>query len=141
MAIKGLLKELLLLLLIISLLIFYGCATLSYQYPPVTIEEIIKLSKDKIPAEQIIDKIKRSQTAYRLSADEIVGMKDAGVDSKVIDYMLRTYEDAVRREQELQDWRNWQFYYGHHYWSPYFYYPSRPYGPYWGPYPPPPPYP
>jgi hypothetical protein len=138
MAIKGLIKELLLLGLIISILIFYGCASSYYQYPPVTIEEIIKLSEEKMPAEQIIDKIKRSQTAYRLSADEIVEMKNAGVDSKVIDYMLRTYEDAVRREQELQDWRNWQFYYGHYYWSPYFYYPSRPYGPNWAPYPPPP---
>jgi hypothetical protein len=127
--------------LLTPFLILCGCATYSYQYPPVTIEEIIKLSKERMPAEQIIDKIKRSQTAYRLSADEIVEMKNVGVDSKVIDYMLRTYEDAVRREQELQDWRNWQFYYGHYYWSPYFYYPSRPYGPYWAPYPPPPPFP
>jgi hypothetical protein len=62
---KGLIKELLLLGLIISLLIFYSCASFYYQYPPETIEEIIKLSKDKI---------KRSQTAYRLSADEIVEM-------------------------------------------------------------------
>jgi len=134
-------KKLRFFILIVSLSILCGCATYSYQYPPVTIEEIIKLSKDKIPAEQIIDKIKRSQTAYRLSADEIVEMKNAGVDSNVIDYMLRTYEDAVRREQELQDWRNWQFYNGYYYWSPYYSYPSRPYGPYWGPYPPPPPFP
>src|SRR4030042_4758675 len=113
-------KKLRFFILIVSLSILCGCATYSYQYPPVTIEEIIKLSKDKIPAEQIIDKIKRSQTAYRLSADEIVGMKNVGVDSKVIDYMLRTYEDAVRRDQEMQDWRNWYFYNGYYYWSPYY---------------------
>ncbi len=141
MVIKSSIKKFNFLSLIISLMILCGCATYYYQYPPVTIEEIIKLSKERMPAEQIIYKIKRSQTAYRLSADEIVEMKNAGVDSKVIDYMLRTYEDAVRREQELQDWRNWHFYYGHYYWSPYFYYPYRPYGPYWAPYPPPPSFP
>lgn len=132
-------KKLRFFILIVSLSILCGCATYSYQYPPVTIEEIIKLSKDKIPAEQIIDKIKRSQTAYRLSADEIVEMKNVGVDSKVIDYMLRTYEDAVRRDQEMQDWRNWYFYNGYYYWSPYYSYPYRPY--WWGPYPTPRPYP
>lgn len=132
-------KKLRFFILIVSLSILCGCATYSYQYPPVTIEEIIKLSKDKIPAEQIIDKIKRSQTAYRLSADEIVGMKKAGVESKVIDYMLQTYEDAVRRDQEMQDWRNWYFYNGYYYWSPYYSYPYRPY--WWGHYPTPRPYP
>ena len=134
-------KKLRFFILIVSLSILCGCATYTYQYPPVTIEEIIKLSKERIPAEQIIDKIHRSQTAYRLSADEIVEMKNAGVDSNVIDYMLRTYEDAVRRDQEMQDWRNWYFYNGYYYWSPYYSYPYRPYGPYWAPFPPPPPYP
>jgi hypothetical protein len=133
MFIENLIRKFRYLAVFIFLLSFYNCATYQFQYPPVTIEEIIKLSKEKIPPDQIIDKIERSQTIYRLSADEIVEMKKAGVDSKVIDYMLRTHEEAIRREQELQDWRNWYFYYGHYYWSPYFY---SPYRPYWGPYPP-----
>ena len=116
-----------------TLLFLYSCATPGYQYPPVTIEEITRLSQENVPSEKIIDKIKRTKTAYRLSADEIVEMKNSGVDSEVIDYMLKTYEDAIRREQELQDWTKWYYHYGHFYWSPYFYYYHRPWTPYWVP--------
>ena len=122
--------------LIVPLLILCGCATYSFQYPPVTIDEITKLTREKVPADQIIEKIKRSRTAYRLSADDIVEMKKNGVDSKVIDYMLKTYEEAVREDQRMRDWNNWYFYNGYYYSSPYYYYPYRPFG--WGPYYPPP---
>ena len=47
-------KKLRFFILIVSLSILCGCATYTYQYPPVTIEVIIKLSKERIPAEQII---------------------------------------------------------------------------------------
>ena len=123
-------------ILIGSFLILCGCATYSFQYPPVTIDEITKLTREKVPADQIIEKIKRSRTAYRLSADDIVEMKKNGVDSKVIDYMLKTYEEAVREDQRMRDWNNWYFYNGYYYSSPYYYYPYRPFG--WGPYYPPP---
>jgi len=131
-------KKVRFLTVLISLLFFYSCATLSYQYPPVTIEEIIRLSQENVPSEKIIEKIKRSRTAYRLSTDEIVEMKNAGVDSKVIDYMLKTYEEAVRKDQELHDWTKWYYHSNHFYWSPYFYYHYRPWRPYWVPPTPPP---
>jgi hypothetical protein len=122
--------------LLVPFLILCGCATYSFQYPPVTIDEITKLTKEKVPDDQIIEKIKKSRTAYRLSADDIVEMKKAGVDSKVIDYMLKTFEEAVREDQRMRDWNNWYFYNGYYYSSPYYYYPYRPFG--WGVYSPPP---
>jgi hypothetical protein len=45
-----------------------------------------------------------SGTVYRLSAGASARLHEQGVADPVIDYMQRTYLNAVRREQRLRDW-------------------------------------
>jgi hypothetical protein len=47
-----------------------GCATLELEQstPPVTVSEVIQLSKAGVPTDTILDKMRQSQTVYRLTA-------------------------------------------------------------------------
>ena len=106
-----------------------GCAghQLFSNVPPVTYEEVIRLSKEKVPPDIIIKKIKDSRTVFRLNADEVAELLKEGVNSKVVDYMMETYIAQVRRDQAMKDWNRWWFYDSHYYWWPdwdeYYYYP------------------
>ncbi len=94
--------------LAVVLLAIAGCATTQpYEFKTVTVEEIIQMSKDKVPTDQIIKKIAESGTVYRLSASQLADLRDAGVPNEVVNYMQQTYLDAVRRDQARRDMRYW----------------------------------
>ncbi len=99
----------------IILAILAGCATTPRQEPLVerispeelerimpkpvpnlALDEIIKLSKQGIPAEQIIDKIKASNSRYELTPSQSVELSKQGVDTKVLDYIYASREQALR---------------------------------------------
>ncbi len=87
-----------------------GCSTLglaSEQPKPVTVAEILQMSKEGVPAKTIVQKMRHSATVYRLSASELARLHEQGVADKVLNYMQRTHLDAVRREQRLRDWNYW----------------------------------
>lgn len=82
--------------LIVSLL---GCSVLtSRKSVPMTLEDIVRLSREGETSEAIIAKLKESKTVYPLKADQIVDLHRQGVDSEVIDYMLVAYVQSERRE-------------------------------------------
>lgn len=89
--------------------------------PPVTVPEIIKLSREGVPDYEIIDKMRKSGTVYRLKASQLAELHAQGVPDSVINYMQRTYLQAVRRRQELDDWDSWNnvdgWWYGGPYWG------------------------
>lgn len=119
--------------------------------PPVatvTLEEIVIDSKQGKKADEIIEKIKASNSRYDLAPTQVVDLSKQGVDSKVLDYIHQSNELAKqnamaeeinRREKEkriaLEKLRqerqySYEFYYGY----PYGFYPYGfyPYGyPYW----------
>jgi len=104
---------------------FQGCAVLqqgAHPLPPVTYEEVIQLSRDKVPPDDIIEKIADSNTVFRLNSDEVTELRQQGVDAKVVDFMMNTYVEQVRREQEMRDWNRWYYYNGRYYWWPPWYY-------------------
>jgi hypothetical protein len=80
--------------------------------PPVTISEVVQLSKASVPAEIIVKKMHASKTIYRLNAAQLAQLHDQGVADPVLNYMQETYLNAVRREQDRADaatgemWRN-----------------------------------
>jgi hypothetical protein len=74
---------------------------------PVTIPQVLQMSEAGLPAEEIIERMRVSGTVYRLEASRLAMLRDEGVPDEVIDYMQRTYLDAVRRDQRLQDMRYW----------------------------------
>jgi hypothetical protein len=92
-----------------------GCAVLEQTKPPVTVSEVIQMSKENVPAETVVNKMRESRTVYRLNAAELAQLHDHGVQDQVINYMQQTYLDAVRREEDLANWRDWGMW-GDHFW-------------------------
>lgn len=109
--------------------------------PNVTLDEIVTLSKQGVPAEQIIQKIRETHSSYALSPSDYVRYHNEGVDTKVLDEIQRIKEqrerDAVadeinKREQQHQEQeaklkrlRLMQPYYYDPFYDPFF-------DPYWG---------
>lgn len=87
-----------------------GCSTsglVSEQPKPVTVAEIVQMSKEGVPARSIVQKMRDSASVYRLPASELARLHEQGVADKVLNYMQRTYLKSVRREQRFQDWNYW----------------------------------
>ena len=81
-----------------------GCAALGVDQSnqPVMVSEVIRMSKENVPAETIVNKMRDS--VYRLNAAQLAQLHDQGVADGVLNYMQETYLNAVRREQDLADW-------------------------------------
>jgi hypothetical protein len=74
---------------------------------PVTVAQVVAMSRAGQPADAIVAKMRESGTVYRLSASQLAGLRDQGVPDTVIDYMQGTYLSAVRQRQELEGWDSW----------------------------------
>jgi hypothetical protein len=81
-----------------------GCAAREQTKPPVTVSEVIQMSKENVPAETVVNQMRESRTVYRLNAAQLAQLHDQGVSDPVLNYMQETYLNAVRREQDLADW-------------------------------------
>jgi hypothetical protein len=93
-----------------------GCASLGYRpAQPVTVQEIVAMSREKVPAADILAKMRGSGTVYRLTASQLADLRQQGVANEVIDYMQQTYLDAVRRDQQWEDWNRWSWWDGYWY--------------------------
>ena len=91
--------------------LFSGCATLGFKQPePVTVGQVIEMSKEGVPAETIVLKMRASEAVYHLTAAQLVELHDLGIADPVLDYMQQTYIEEERREQsreDLSDWDMW----------------------------------
>ncbi|MFM1911754.1 MAG: hypothetical protein RJB18_1145 [Pseudomonadota bacterium] len=109
--------------------------------PNLSLDEVVLLSKNKVPADEIIQKIKESQSQYALTPSQVLEMSKKGVDAKVLDYMQASHEQAIRdgfaeelnkREQtKLQEQQKLKREYQlrQPYYDPYWGYPYPYYGP------------
>ena len=61
-----------------------------YRDQPMGLPDIKMLAKSGVSDEVILSQIRNSHSVYRLSAAEILDLKDAGVSEKVIDFMINT---------------------------------------------------
>ena len=87
--------------LVISML---GCSLLPRrQTETITLGDVVRLSRENVAPEAIIAKLKDSKTTFRLKADEILQLKEQGVDSQVLDYMLLAYIEEERRTTRWTD--------------------------------------
>ena len=98
-------------------LLLSGCAT-TPRRPPPSIEEIVQLSQQGVPPEQIIQQMRDTHAVYRLPASELARLKQRGVADPVLDYMQQTYLEDER-------WRAYSMYGPYWGWGPYGYW--------WGP--------
>jgi hypothetical protein len=64
--------------------------------PNLTLDQIVELSKAGSTPEQIIDKIKASNSRYSLTPSESLELSKKGVSAKVLDYIQAAHEQAIR---------------------------------------------
>ncbi len=65
------------------------------------------MSKEGVPSQKIIEKMRKSHTVYRLDVDQLAQLEKEGVSAPVVNYMQKAYLKAVRRNQKLEDWSYW----------------------------------
>jgi hypothetical protein len=92
---------------------FSACSS----FNPLTVSQIVAMTREGVPPDTIIARIDASNTVYRLHAYQIDQLSKEGVNDKVLDYMQHTYLDAVQNDQSLADWDNYElgedgFFYG-----------------------------
>ncbi|MFO1319609.1 MAG: hypothetical protein U1F52_08340 [Burkholderiales bacterium] len=116
-------------LLVVACAVFPGCAVLSQRPPPLTVEQVVALSKAGTPAEAVIRQLRESRTVLALSGSQYAKLRSDGVADEVLDYLQHSYVSAVEFDTRM---RYQGMYYG---WGPI--YPHRPfpgpfpYGRYW----------
>ena len=64
--------------------------------------DVISMSKVHATDQEIITRIETSQTVFRLSADQVVWLRNEGVSDTVVNYMMETYPRWVAAQQQLQ---------------------------------------
>jgi hypothetical protein len=76
-----------------------------------TLDDIVKISRD-LDANQVIGRLQSSNTLYDLSPSQSIALSRQGVDSKVLDYLHKSYQLALqnnmadeisRKEKEKRD--------------------------------------
>ncbi len=116
------------LLFLMASLVIAGCSSMGANRPsPLTVDEVVQLSKQGVPADQIIKRMKASGAVYELPASRLAKLHNRGVPDQVIDYMNSTQIDAARRDEDLVQRDRWLMGYGPWY-GPWGY---GPWGPYW----------
>lgn len=65
-------------------------------HPVLSLDELVALSKQGIGYEQIIQKIKESDSSYDLTPSQSVELSKRGLDSRVLDYMHTSRELTLR---------------------------------------------
>lgn len=99
-----------------------GCASIPPLPPPLERAEIVRMSKEGVPAKDIVARLQASQAVYTLDAAELVRLSQDGVPVEVLNYLQATQIDQLRRDAERQYW------YGGR--DPFFFGPfHRPWGP------------
>ena len=120
------------LLAVTGLAALQGCAV----YEPsaeqiVTVPDIVQMTKDGLSSKDIIHEIRKSHTVYSLKADQLLKLREQGVQDSVLNYMEETKVRAARQEQRYADSYPWWmapdgYFYGSYGWG-------WPYGSYgWG---------
>ena len=110
-------------LIVLAAAVMTACATFEKR-EPVTLEQVIQMSKAGTPPADIINKLKDSRTVFALSGSQFAKLREDGVDDTVLDYIQGTYVASVEMDTRL---RYQSMYWGYGWGSPY--------RPYYGPWP------
>ena len=82
-----------------------GCAS-NLSKPPVTVEEIVEMGQQGVPADTIIGRIKESGAVYQLPASRLVALGEMGVPGPVLDYMQQTHFKAAGQQADEEYYFN-----------------------------------
>jgi hypothetical protein len=85
---------------VIGFVLIPGCASTPATKAPVTIEQVIEMSRNGTDAPTIIAKMQQTGTVYRLPGSSVAMLKGEGVPAPVLDYMLQTRWRAEREQAD-----------------------------------------
>jgi hypothetical protein len=87
--------------------------------------EIIELTQKKYPEDRLIRYLVYSGGVYRLTTVDIDHLKKAKVSDNIINYLLRTPEEALEAELKQERLQRWDYTYPHPLWwrRGYYYHP------------------
>lgn len=85
-----------------------GCQTYVVRREPLTTGQVIQMSAERLPPEEIIRRIRESRTVYILRARDVKDLLEKGVDERVVDEML----DSRLRDVERYYRYSHPYYYG-----------------------------
>ena len=126
--------------LLATLLALSGCASIvEPERQPITLEQIVAMTKEGKDAKSIIRDIKESRTTYDVMASQYAKLSRDGVSDEILDFMqhgqLRLAERQGRRSAYDDLWLSSRYGWGYGgMWTPraYFVYVNgRPYNRYW----------
>jgi hypothetical protein len=112
--------------LALVLLVAGGCSTLGAPRPaPPTAEEVVRLSREGVGADEIIRRMDQSGAVYRLPVSQLANLRNQGVPDSVIGYMNQTDIEAARREEAFFQANRYMrydppFYRTYPYWYPFW---------------------
>ena len=120
----------------IIVLMLAGCsAFVTINERAMSLEDVINLSKVKLDSEVIIRQIEVTRSKFELTSDEIVMLKNEGVDDDVIEYMIETefIPEKFTWDYGYSPYNYWYYHYNYAYYPMYDYY-YNPYSMYsnWG---------
>lgn len=75
-------------ILLLAILLSRSAAQPAQSGPPLSVEEVVKLSRGGFSDDVIITKIKKNGKAFDLNTDELLELKKAGVNDTVVKYLL-----------------------------------------------------
>ena len=91
---------LVLLFVVGSAVLSSGCANRLTTKAPVTIEQVIEMSRNGTDAPNIIARMRETGTVFRLSASSLAMLRSEGVPTPVLDYMWQTRWLAEREQAD-----------------------------------------
>lgn len=88
-------------LLLLLAAVLAGCAGLRGREPP-TLDQVVQMSRDGVPAEKIIRELQETNAVYPLTGAQIAKLHDEGVPESVLDYLQQAYVDSVRWQERMR---------------------------------------
>ena len=101
----------LLIAVLLAAMLLGGCAAFPKR-EPMTLDQVVQLSKEGKSADDIINRLSESRTVFALSGSGYAKLREQGVDDAVLDYIQRTYVARVELDSRLryQGWYSPGFY-------------------------------
>ena len=77
-----------------------SCATRPAANGPLSVGQVVEMSRNGAPASAIIGRMKETRTVYLLPGSSVAMLRSEGVPEPVLDYMLSTRSRAEREQAD-----------------------------------------
>jgi len=109
---------------LILMAVLAGCASVARR-PPLTVDEVVTMARNDVPAAQIIRAMDESRTVLALSGSQYASLRQQGVPDEVLDHIQKRQLEAVEIDARF---RQQQLYWGSGWgWAPPPVFPARPF--------------